>query len=151
MAPSGEARQSRRDRIAEELAVLAKRGRLSAARVVAWAKGHRNSTLHGCFTWDDTKAAHEYRLWQARELIVSVQVTYPDGQRRQVYVSPLATRHDGRGYHKLVDVVSDDEQRARFLAQALEELERVCEKYQDLAELAGVRAAVRLVRVGRAA
>ncbi len=143
--------KARRERIAEELAALAKRGRLVPKRVVAWARAHRRSILHSCFEWDDRKASEQYRIWQARELIVSVEVTYPDGKRRQVYVSPVQARPSGEGYHRLVDVMSDKERRAEFLAQALDELERVCAKYEDLCELAGVRAAVRLARQQKAA
>jgi hypothetical protein len=138
----------RHERIAQELAALAQRGRLSPQRVVIWARKHRASALHGCFQWDDTRAAQQYRLWQARELIVSVEVVYEDGRQRQVYVSPITTRRGGQGYHRLVDVLSDNALRDGFLSQALYELERTCEKYADLHELAGVRAEVRLVRVG---
>lgn len=140
-------RAERRQRIAEELATLASRGRLAPRRVVRWARTHRKSALHGCFQWDDTRAAEQFRLWQARELIVSVEVTYADGKRRQVYVSPIVSRAGGHGYHRLVDVMSRAELRAQFLAQALDELERVCDRYTDLCELAGVLAAVRFVRV----
>jgi hypothetical protein len=144
-------RAERRANIAVELAALARGGRLNPRRVVQWARAHRASALHGCFQWDNTKAAEQYRLWQARELIVSVEVKYEDGQRRQVYVSPLPSRGREGGYRRLVDVLSEKEARAQFLAQALEELERVCAKYEDLTELAGVRAEVRLVRAKKAA
>lgn len=32
------------------------------------------SILHGCFEWDDKKAAHNYRLTQARKLINGIDV-----------------------------------------------------------------------------
>jgi len=133
--------------IAAELEALAIRGRITPQRVVAWAARHRRSALHACFTWDNTKAAHEYRLFQARHLIVSVQVVYEDGKARQVFVSPLTSRGPTGGYLHLVDVLGSAKLRRQFLAQALDELRRVLEKYNDLVELAGVRTAVRLVRV----
>ncbi len=138
-------RVEKKKQIAEELAALASRGRLDPRRVVEWAQSHRSSALHSCFEWNDGKAAAQYRLWQARELIVSVEVVYENGRKQQVYVSPVVTRGEG-GYRRLVDVLSEPEMRAHFLAQALAELEAVCEKYEDLCELAGVRAAVKLVR-----
>jgi hypothetical protein len=143
--------KARREKIASELAALAKRGRLVPQRVVEWARTHRGSVLHSCFEWSDTKAAEQYRIWQARELIVSVEVVYPDGKARQVYVSPVQARTTREGYHRLVDVMNDADRRSRFLTQALDELERVCSRYEDLCELAGVRAAVRLVRQQKAA
>jgi hypothetical protein len=144
-------RSAKRELIAAELAALATRGRISPRRVVEWARSHRRSALYGCFQWDDKKASEQFRIWQARELIVSVEVVYPDGKRRQVYVSPVHARPTGEGYHRLVDVMGDADRRARFLTQALDELERVCSRYEDLCELAGVRAAVRLVRQQKAA
>ena len=134
-----------REVIAKELASLERRGRLDPKRVVTWARAHRSSGLHSCFVWNNTKAAEQYRLWQARELIVSVEAVYEDGQKRQVYVSPMVSRGTG-GYHRLVNVVGEDELRDQFLLEALKELERVCAKYEDLTELSGVRVAVRLVR-----
>jgi len=132
--------------IGEELAAIySKRGGLRPEVVVAWAREHPGSALHGRFVWDDTKAAHAYRLWQARDLITEVEVTYPDGKVRQVYVSPVEAR--GRtGYSALVDVLSDSDRRESFLAQALAEYERVGAKYQDLLELAEIRAVVKAAR-----
>lgn len=140
----------RKATVAEELAAIARGGRLDPKRVVDWARRNRSSALHSRFQWDDTKAAEQYRLWQARELIVSVEVTYADGKQRQVYVSPISTRGKG-GYHRLVDVISDADLRGQFLSDALAELERVCARYEDLTELAGVRAAVKLVRLKQVA
>lgn len=145
------ASKARKEKLAAELAALAKRGRLDAKKVVLWARSHKRSALHGCFNWDIKKAAMEHWLWQARELIVSVEVIYPDGKARQVYVSPIYARAKGEGYHRLVDVMNNAQRRTMFLEQALAELERICEKYEDMCELAGVRAAVKLVRQQKAA
>lgn len=135
-----------RGSVVSELAAIYKdRGGLDPGYVVQWAKRNPRSALHGRFQWDNTKAAHAYRLWQARALITEVEVEYPDGKKRQVYVSPVTSR--GRsGYASLVDVMSDRERREEFLAQALAEYERVGVKYHDLEELAEVREAVGRVR-----
>lgn len=131
---------------AELQAIYQRRGGLNPQAVVKWAERHPASALHGRFTWDDTAAARAYRLWQARELIVTIEVEYPDRRVRQVYVSPVQGRGT-TGYVALVDVLSDKRKRDLFLAQALAEYERVGEKYHDLEELAEVREAVR--KVGR--
>lgn len=137
---------SKKDRIKAELKALATKEGLSPENVVAWAAKHKQSALHGCFEWDDSEAAAKYRLWQARMIIVDVTIVYPDGVSRQVYVSPVVTRGDKGGYQPLTTVMAQEDLREVFLRQALEELERVCTRYADLCELAGVRAAVRLVR-----
>jgi hypothetical protein len=82
-------------------------------------------------------------------LITEVEVSYPDGKVRQVYVSPVENR-GADGYASLVDILGDKERRAAYLAQALAEYERAGDRYSDLEELAGVRVAVAEVRAGAA-
>lgn len=134
---------------AAELAALYKKnGSLDPRIVVDWARKNADSALHSCFEWDDTKAANEHRLLQARHLITSVEVEYPDGKVRQVYVSPMNQR--GReGYSTLVEIMNDKQRRDNFLAQALAEYERLGDRYQSIVELAEVRAAVGRVKGGR--
>src|SRR5437899_2675786 len=50
-------------------------GRLTPDDVLADAQDPASPT-HDCFTWDDTKAGHAYRLEEARALITSVRVTF---------------------------------------------------------------------------
>jgi hypothetical protein len=129
-------------RYAEELAALYKEhGSLDPEIVVKWARENPESALFGRFTWDDSKAAHQYRLLQARNLITEVTVVESNGKSYQTYVSPVENRHNG-GYVSLAEVLSAPEKRARFLAQALSEYQRVGEKYAELTELASVREAV---------
>lgn len=135
--------------VATELqALYQQNGGLKPEIVVRWARLHRRSALHRRFQWDNTKAAQEYRLWQARNLITEVRVVYPDRKMRQVYVSPVQNRKGDRatGYEALVDVLNNARKRARFLSQALAEYERINEKYVDLTELADVFAAIRRAR-----
>lgn len=61
----------------EELTRIAARhgGQLKPEDVVREAKSPR-SILHGIFVWDDSRAAHKYRLWQAREFIANVEYRF---------------------------------------------------------------------------
>ena len=64
------------DKIKAELLVIQKTSKdkmLHAANVVAWAKRNRKSALHREFEWNNTRAAEEFRLWQA----------YPDQHRNR--------------------------------------------------------------------
>jgi len=144
--PSAAAKRLKRARtqsIHDELANLYRlHGGLKPDVIVAWAKNNPASILHSKFTWDDSEAAKSYRLWQARQIITEVEVQYPDGHIRRVYVSPMESRGT-RGYATLVDVLSDEERRIQYLQQAYSELERTAAKYQDLVEFAGVRRAIR--------
>lgn len=95
-------------------------GVITAGDVVAAAKARR-SPLHRHFEWDDDKAAHEYRLVQARALIrsVHVQLTSPDGESRTVraFVHTATDTEDVRAYRPIEDVANDSDARAVFLSQ----------------------------------
>ncbi len=118
------------------------RGALRPADVVAWAAKHPKSALHERFDWDDTEAAHKYRLWQARKVITRVTIVPRNNTKIRAFVSLTEDRGDGVGYRSVVEVLSDDERRERLLAQALAEFRRVRAKYHTLKELAEVDKAI---------
>lgn len=99
-----------------------------------------NSVLHDCFEWDDSKAAQEHRLNQARLLIrVSVQYLEETGQEPiPVFVSLTTDRKQGAGYRPIITVLNDRELRQQLLIDALNELSTFQRKYQRLNELDGV-------------
>jgi hypothetical protein len=102
------------------------------------------SVLHDQFQWDDTKAAYEFRLAQARALIqVAVTVIGDEHPvQTRVFVSLKSDRVDG-GYRQIVDVIQDDGQRAELLQNALDDFNRVKEKYEHLLELTEIFAAIK--------
>lgn len=57
-------------------------GKLATQEVVRWA-AEPDSPLHACFTWDNEKAAQEFRLEEARSLIRSVVVVKNDDDKPQ--------------------------------------------------------------------
>jgi hypothetical protein len=105
--------------------------------------------LHSYFEWDNDAAAHKYRLQQAAYVIrhVEVQWSEPKGPRQveatvrrgPAFVNPM---RDGTGYEPLRQVLNDKEKRALLLNRALEDLVSVQDRYEQLAELAGVRIAI---------
>lgn len=118
-------------------------GLLRPKDVLAFARD-TTTALHGCFEWNDGKAAQNYRLWQARELI-QVYVTVIDAKLDPIraFVSLTADRQkDGGGYRRLDVVLQDKVLRQNLLNEALAELERFREKYAQLKELAAVFAAI---------
>jgi hypothetical protein len=122
------------------------RGELRPEQVVEAAKS-KDSPLHASFEWDDTEAAQQYRLDQARNLIRAV-VTYEDNGKGKalpcrVFVSLTTDRtKGGAGYRLTTDVLSDTERRMQMLADAKAEMQRFREKYRALSELADVFAAM---------
>jgi len=141
--------KSRKELVRQELAALAKSGGgiLRPESVVDYAKDP-TTALHAQFEWDNSKASHEYRLWQARQLITVVVRHEPRvDQKVQVYVSlPSDRKNEGGGYRRMVDVLSDADHRKQLLDSALAELAVFERKYGIIKELAGVFFAARKVR-----
>lgn len=125
------------DEVKKELRMLEKRGLLKPEDVVEFAKNPKTA-LHEVFVWDDTEAAHLWRLHQARNLIrVVVSVNESTGKEERIYVSLRSDRsEDGGGYRQLVKVLSDSEQREELLRDAYEEWQYYKAKYRELKELA---------------
>ena len=120
---------------------LDNRGILRPIDVVTFAEDPATA-LHAKFQWDDTVAAHQYRLWQAREIIqVRVTLLAEDVAATRAYVSLGEDRNakgGGGGYRQIVDVLRNPKRRERFLTEALMEIERLQVKYGVLRELAAV-------------
>jgi len=101
-----------------------------------------SSPLHKHFEWDDTTAAEQHRLWQARQLI-SVCVTMIPREDRDkppivVRLFPSLSTDRGRkdgGYRPLNVILAKPELRNQLLADALAEMERFEAKYQGILEL----------------
>jgi hypothetical protein len=136
-------------RIIKELGrITQQHGGVLRAEDVVEAARPRSSPLHSKFEWNDSKAAHEHRLWQARQLIsVCVQVIPGANKEFSVYCSLSSDRSKrGGGYRTTVAVMSNAEMREQLLEDALHELNLFQRKYTSLRELAGVFTAIRKVR-----
>jgi hypothetical protein len=136
--------------VASELDKIARKdqGILRPIAVVKEAEP-KTHPLHPCFEWDNRRAGHAYRLWQARELIKSVTVTV-EANGRDVSVKAWLSLDDERtgagGYRYTIDVLSDGDQRERALRFALADLQRWEQKYHTLRELSPIFAAASKVR-----
>jgi len=122
------------------------------AEDVVEAAADPDSPLHRHFQWDDGKAAHQYRLIQARNLITVYVEVLPGVSQEpvQVYVSLAQDRQEvGGGYRRIRDVLADPDMRARLVDEALAEFERAKAKYGQLVELAEVFEAIDRVRASR--
>lgn len=69
-----------------------------------------NSVLHHCFNWNDSDAAHRYRVNQARELLQNIQVSIvSDGEPRKVRVYEVVRRQEGKGVYKNIETMTSDD------------------------------------------
>lgn len=120
--------------------IASRNGGILLPQKVVKAAEPKTSVLHSEFTWDDSTAAYEYRLWQARSLInVCVEFIQTNGDKREmrVFVSLRQDRDKG-GYRLLENVISRKSLRAHLLEDALAEMTYFREKYKGLKELAEV-------------
>jgi len=136
-------------KIGEELSTLGEA--IEPSAVVKKAK-NKKAELHKCFEWDDTKAAEEYRLNRAREIMrmitvvvenknrpdnqqmtirvyehVSLASDIPEGERRSVYVPTMTA-------------LTDPEMRKQVkgrLAQDILDAEHTAENYEYLVKSFG--------------
>ncbi len=133
--------------VAAELKRLAeKHGGILKPEVVVESARPVRSPLHKRFCWDDTKAASEYRLWQARQLIrVVVETIEGVKGKHEVFVSLTTDRKDS-GYRMMTSVLNSSQMRAKMLEDAIRELEWFQEKYRRLRELAVVFASIKRVK-----
>lgn len=112
---------------------------------VVMAATPEDHPLHDYFEWDGPTAAHAYRLWQARQLIM-VSVTVLPGAKEEdirAYVSLTPDRSMvGGGYRALGDVLNDEDLTDQMLTDALSELRHFERKYRTLKALAPVFRAI---------
>lgn len=111
--------------------------------VVDWARDNPQSYLFKALQWDDLKAANEYRLSQARHLIV-VHVVSNEGA--PLVVSLSIDRSAGGGYRAISDLEARPDLQQVMMQDALAELERFRIKYARVEALAEVWAAAAAAR-----
>lgn len=129
------------DSVRDELLYIQKKnkGLISPQVVVSFAE-NENTHLHSKFEWDDEKAGHEYRLWQARKVItLEFEVIQKEDYRpvgpTRLFVSLRDDRSKEGGYRLITDVMEDEGMRHNLLEEAFAELIRIKMKYKRLTEL----------------
>lgn len=115
-----------------------KHGRLEPALVVQEASdaGH---PLHNRFEWDDSVAAHKYRLDQAHELITSIKITFrkaEDTEDRSVRAFHAVRDGQGFAYEPVEKVVHNPVIREVVLADMEREWRQLYQRYQTFTEFA---------------
>ena len=121
------------------------KGKIKPADIVKAAK-KPNSVLHEIFDWDDTKAATEWRLSQARIMINSlrvdvVMVENPASEEKtssvRAYVN--VSSEDDRYYTETAAALQDVDLKAQVLSAAKR---KISSAITDLKELENMSAAV---------
>jgi hypothetical protein len=111
-----------------------RRGVLIPQEVVEAARA-RASPLHDCFEWDDSRAAHEHRLNQARQLIREIDVVFDEHDDVVVpmYLSlPKDRLLPGGGYRPTTQICGKTQLRQQLLQTAAVELTSFQERWRSI-------------------
>lgn len=92
-----------------------------------------NSELHKCFEWDDTKAAHLYRLQQARNIMCNLVFTSDSKDYEPLRVFYITTETSVYKPTRLI-LQQPDEYQA-LLSRAKAELKSFKQRYHTIQEL----------------
>lgn len=121
---------------------------LKPADVVQESKPAK-APLHPCFEWNDSKAATEFRLHQARNIINIVQVTTTDTRGRKSTVPVFINVHEPteenahqRTYQPIEVAMNDPETRRTIIEACLNKLLMVRDNYRNLLEFNKVWSAI---------
>lgn len=92
---------------AAEIQDLEQRGIVHAKDVLAFAE-NSDTALHDWFDWDDSVAAYQYRLNQAREVIRLTITFAPKKEPQTTYVNLITDRPTGGGYRRVKTVLASN-------------------------------------------
>ena len=118
-------------------------GTVHPIAVVEAARAKR-SPIHDQFEWDDTRAAHEHRLEQARVMVrclVYVEIIEEKEKSREPAFVHIKT-NDDRSYMSTCIAMSNADLREQVVNEALRGLEAWRRKWQHLSELAHIFSAI---------
>lgn len=123
-------------RCIDEILKVARKDGLTAENIIARAEKESNP-LHKFFEWDDSIAAHQHRLHQARVLINEItiiieDVEYPAFENVRVSISEDESE---RIYKTRQEVVEMAEYRQQMVARALNLMLYWKKQYESFSEL----------------
>jgi len=112
---------------------------LTPEAVLRYAKPKR-SEIHRFFEWDDSKAGHEHRLSQARQLICSVVVVYqtPAGSTITARAYQKLNRTKPEPYKRIEVIMESRDDTSALIRQAWNDLESWRRRYEHLLEFSKV-------------
>jgi hypothetical protein len=92
-------------------------GQLTAENIVNYAsKGE--CLLAQLFEWDDGKAAHQYRLQQARTVLNNIEVKIlSDGHEKELPAYEVVQKGNGQQYKNVADLDEDDLKQVKAAAR----------------------------------
>lgn len=112
-------------------------------REIVQAAEDPTSPLHDAFEWDDTRAAQEWRVTQARRLLRCIHVVVRRGEKQSVRAFFRVIDPSGEsGYVGLATVLERQDYRDQIIEQALKEIVAWQGRYRDYQELGSIFGAI---------
>jgi len=108
--------------------------KLTPVAIVAEAADETHP-LHECFEWDDSLAAEQHRLWQARQLIRSVRVQYNEHPPQNLFVH-VKLQHREQHYQQVTALLERPVEYVAALGESRRKLEAAARSFEDLKNLA---------------
>jgi len=118
----------------EELERLRVEKGLLTPEVVVDAATDATSPLHAAFEWDDTAAAHQYRISQARRLITSIRIVNSPASPSVVAYVSVKTSENPRSYIPTVEALSNEDIRARLMDELDQFIRTLKSRYSGFEE-----------------
>lgn len=128
-------------------------GLLVPSEIVAAATPDKHP-LHHYFLWDDTEAANQYRLAQARAIVRKITVIGPDEENETMVPKYLSLSKDrnrvGGGYRETKEILNNKELLGQLEETAKKDIDGVLHRYEMLKSLcAKVRKAAGIKKAKR--
>jgi hypothetical protein len=95
---------------------------------------NRKNALNAHLEWDDTAAAHQYRLIQINQLICSIRVEDEDGEQRPAFIS-VTPASGGRRFSTPTEVISSLDLQYAVMRAAAADLSQWSKRYAMLGEI----------------
>lgn len=127
--------------VGEELEAIraASNGQIQPEDVLRKA-ADKGSAMHTIFEWDDTEAAHQYRIEQARGMIraVRVEIVRPNKEREYVRCYANVQNEDEREYRAVEEILDNSSLRKQLLLEAIQQLKAFRERYKEFTDAKGI-------------
>lgn len=115
------------------------------AETLLEANKPETAPLHNEYEWNDSKAAHEWRLHQSRHFINSIAIKVIATNDEEAAVRAFHIVTESSKYEPITAIIKEKSKREALLANALSELNSFKRKYETLSELAPIFKAIKEV------
>jgi hypothetical protein len=131
------------NKVGRELERIEEVSELTNDSVLEYAEKNKNSELHKCFEWDDTKAARKYRLTQATAILqnISIVINEEEQDTTKAFVS-IKTEEETKVYKNIVSVIENDEEYNQLKERAKRDFISYKEKYDKILKLKDLKAII---------